>query len=149
MRDICEHVKACRPGLVISTCFRCRWSVAVDAAIGKELSNFVVHDAHDLRLLRALGREAGLGNWLSVTQLNFDLPLHTLAPGRLPPPELLTLLQVMSQNKSHIQFFRLMQSGNVDETAKKHLTETPISCCRCCQRRASTWRPSPTCWWTS
>lgn len=82
---------------MLDVCCCGRWSVAVDAAIGKDLSNFVVHDAHDMRLLRALGREAGLGQWLSVTQMNFDLPRHAMAPTRLLPPELLTLLQVTLQ----------------------------------------------------
>jgi hypothetical protein len=66
----------------------------VDAAIGKDLSNFIVHDLHDMRLLRGLARQAGMGQWLSVTQMSYDLPQHTIPPARLPPAGLVTLLQV-------------------------------------------------------
>lgn len=66
----------------------------MDAAIGKQLSNFIVHDLHDMRLLRGLARQAGMGTWLSVTQMSYDLPQHTMPPARLPPPGLVTLLQV-------------------------------------------------------
>lgn len=81
-------------GYVSTACACCfRWSLAVDAAIGQHLGNFVVHDAHDVRLLRALAREAGYAQ-VTVTQLNFDVPRHSMPPGRLPPAELTTLLQV-------------------------------------------------------
>lgn len=69
----------------------------MDAAIGKDLSNFIVHDLHDMRLLRGLARQAGCP-WLSVTQMSYDLPQHTMPPARLPPSGLLTLLQVPSAN---------------------------------------------------
>jgi hypothetical protein len=66
----------------------------VDAAIGKELRNFIVHDVHDMRLLRGLARQVGMGQWLSITQMSYDLPQHTMPPARLPPAELRTIQQV-------------------------------------------------------
>jgi len=68
-----------------------RWNKAVDAAIGNHLSNFIVHDAHDMQLLRGLGRQAGLGSRLSISVMDYDIRRH-----ETPPPQLLTLLQALS-----------------------------------------------------
>jgi hypothetical protein len=94
-----------------------RWCTAVDAAIGKELSNFIVHDVHDMRLLRGLACQAGMGHWLSVTQMSYDLPQHTMPPARLPPSELLTLLQVGG----------VVQASIIDRAAAKLVIRR--SCC--------------------
>lgn len=78
--------------------FLCRWSQAVDAAIGNNLANFVVHDAHDMRLLRDLGRECQMGARLSISVFSYDVPRHVMHPSRLPPAQLLTLLQALTCN---------------------------------------------------
>ena len=73
----------------------------MDAAIGNGLSNFIVHDAHDMRLLQELGRGARMGARLSITVLSYDVPRHALHPGRLPPGQFSTLLQMLTCDGEH------------------------------------------------
>lgn len=42
-----------------------RWAMAVDAQLGKSFKDFLVHDHHDLALLKGLGRQARM-SWLAV-----------------------------------------------------------------------------------
>ncbi|KAL0037264.1 hypothetical protein WJX79_009148 [Trebouxia sp. C0005] len=74
-----------------------KWAVAVEIAIGRALSTFVVHDFNDQRTLNELARQSGVRS-LSVYICNFDLPLQDIRAGRVRPvPEhLLTVMQVLS-----------------------------------------------------
>lgn len=74
-----------------------RWGTAVDAAAGRHFSNFIVHDGHDLKLLKQLARQTGsLSRELTVVVSNFDVPQHSMPPQKLPPPQLNTLAQELS-----------------------------------------------------
>jgi hypothetical protein len=74
-----------------------RWETAADAAIGRTLGDFLVHDMHDLRLLKDLaGRCGQLARHLTIVETNFDVPLHQMPPNRLPPQQLCSLANVLS-----------------------------------------------------
>jgi len=56
-----------------------KWAVAVDAAINASLSCILVHDFHDMTMLKKLAAQVGIpGNRLSVVVYNFDTPPYTI-----------------------------------------------------------------------
>lgn len=74
-----------------------RWDTAAEAAIGRSLGNFLVHDVHDMRILRGLARRCGeLGQHLSIVIINFDVPTHQMHPARLPPQLMFTLKDALT-----------------------------------------------------
>lgn len=74
-----------------------RWGTAADASIGRTLSNFLVHDVHDMRLLQGMSHQCGdLGKHLSIVIINFDVPSHQMHPGKLPPKPMYTLADALT-----------------------------------------------------
>lgn len=72
----------------------CRWRVVADAAMGKSLEMFIVHDHHDLHVLRDIVRMLNIP-LPPVTISRFDVPQHTISPERTPPQDKLTILHIL------------------------------------------------------
>jgi chromosome segregation ATPase len=73
-----------------------RWAKAVEAALVSRLSTFLVHDQHDLQILREITRQSGV-KMPPVIVCRLDAPPHNLPP-QLLPPTMLTVLHVLSCN---------------------------------------------------
>lgn len=100
-----------------------RWSRAVDAAIGRAMNNFIVHDTHDQRQIQQLIKTAGFEPrarpWICISKMG--LPRHSIPNQALPAEGITTVLSVLSfvgsENEQNAVFNYLVDSLRVERAA--------------------------------
>ena len=72
-----------------------RWSVAVEAAIGRHLNNILVGNRNDYDTLLRLMREASVSplNRPVICLMRFDIPQHNIPPQEQPDAAVMTVLR--------------------------------------------------------
>ncbi len=94
-----------------------RWATVVEAALLSHLNKFLVHDHHDLQILKEIARQSGV-QMPRVDVATLDIPHHTLPSHALPPPPMLTVLQVLSCND---KLAEPAIFNNLIDTVRNHL----------------------------
>jgi hypothetical protein len=76
--------------------------VAAENCVGPALSNFLVSDQHDLRLLYQLMARCKNTN-IRVCVTRFDLPRHRIPADKAPPAGVQTLMQVLACTDQQVE----------------------------------------------
>ena len=93
-----------------------KWAVAVDAAINASLSCILVHDFHDMKMLKKLAAQTGIpGNRLSVVVYNFDTPPYTIQK-RTGSSQRVTVMDVLKCTHPAVQNI-LVDQNSIERVA--------------------------------
>jgi len=94
-----------------------QWSIAVEAAVGKILGNFILHDEHDMQVLRNCARSANIR--VPPAFISSFKRAQVKVTGKQVPRRFCTVANVLrctNQNYSHVIWNMLIDQARVEGT---------------------------------